>query len=95
MLTCDFVEIFHQSNEVYIVPPGKLDLRWVTQKCPQSQIDWDADCLLEKVSFPSVRDAGECYSAVLEYAGAQGWQPFASEHSGSQSVPFWRSDPAY
>jgi len=62
MLTCDFVEIFHLSNEVYVVPPGKLDLQWVTQKCPQSQINWDTDCSLEKMSFPSVRDAGECYS---------------------------------
>ena len=49
---------------------------------------------LEKVSFPSIRDAGECYSAVLEYAGSQGWQPYTSEHNCSQSVPFWRSGPA-
>ena len=95
MLTCDFVEIFHLCDEVYVVPPGKLDLQWVTQKCPQSRINQDVDCSLEKVSFPTVRAAGECFSAVLEYAGAQGWQPFAAEHSGSQSVPFWRSGLAY
>jgi hypothetical protein len=95
MLIRDFVEIFHLCDEVYVVPPGKLDLQWVTQKCPQSQINQDTDWLLEKVSFPSVRAAGECYSAVLEYAGAQGWQPFASEHSGSRSIPLWRSASAY
>jgi len=94
MLTCDFVEVFHLCDEVYVVPPGKIDLQWVTQKCPQSQINRDEDNFLEKVSFPSIRDAGECYSAVLEYAGSQGWQPYTSEHNCSQSVPFWRSGPA-
>jgi hypothetical protein len=94
MLTWEFLEILRWSDEVYIVPPGVIDLQWVTQKCPQSQINWDADCFLDKVSFPSVRDAHECFSAVLEYAGAQGWQPFASEHTRSQSVSFRRSCPA-
>lgn len=94
MLTCEFVEVFHLCDEVYVVPPGKIDLQWVTQKCPQSQINWDKDSFLEKVSFPSIRDAGECYSAVLEYAGSQGWQPYTAEYNRSQSVPFWRSGPA-
>jgi hypothetical protein len=94
MLTCDFVEVFHLCDEVYVVPPGKIDLQWITQKCPQSQINWDEDSFLEKVSFPSIRDAGECYSAVLEYAGSQGWQPYTAEYCRSQSVPFWRSGPA-
>lgn len=90
----EFVQVLRQCDEVYVVPPGKIDLQWVAQKCPQSQLSWDEDSSLDKVSFPTKRDAGECYSAVLEYAGSQGWQPYTAEYSRSQSVPFWRSGPA-
>jgi hypothetical protein len=91
MLKWEFLEILRLCDEVYIVPSGKIDLQWVTQKCPQSQVNWDENCFLDKVSFPSMRDARECFSAVLEYASSLGWQPFASEHARSQSVSFRRS----
>ncbi len=94
MLNWEFVQILRLCDEVYVVPPGKIDLQWVIQKCPQSQIDWDENCFLDKVHFPSIRDACECYSAVLEYAGSLGWQLFASEHARSQSVSFRRSSVA-
>jgi len=95
MPKCEFLEIVRMCDQVFVVPSGKIDLRWVTQKCPQSKINWYRDCLLDKVSFPSMRDARECYSAVLEYAGSQGWKPIASEQAQSQSVSFMRSSPAY
>lgn len=94
MLKWEFLEVLRLCDQVYVVPSGKIDLRWVTQKCPQSKINWVSDCLLDKVSFPSMRDARECYSAVLEYAGSQGWEPIASEQAHGQSVSFMRSSPA-
>ena len=94
MLRWEFLEVLRLCDQVYVVPSGKIDLRWVTQKCPQSKINWVRDCLLDKVSFASMRDARECYSAVLEYAGSQGWQPIASEQAHSQSVSFMRSSAA-
>jgi hypothetical protein len=94
MLKWEFLEVLCLSDQVYVVPSGKIDLRWVTQKCPQSKIQWVRDCLLDKVSFPSMRDAREYYSAVLDYAGSQGWRPLASGQAHSQSVSFMRSSPA-
>ena len=87
----EFVQVLRQYDEVYVVPPGKIDLRWIRQKCPHSQLSWDEDSSLDKVSFPTKRDASECYSAVLEYAGAQGWQLLASEYTTGPSVSFRRS----
>ena len=91
MSNWEFLEIFHLCDEVYVVPSGKIDLQWVTQKCPHSQINWDEKCSLDKVSFPSMRDARECFSAVLEYVGSLGWQPLGFEHARSQSASFRRS----
>jgi len=90
MSNCEFLEILRLSDEVYVVPSGQIDLQWVTQKCPQSQVNWDEKGVLDKVSFPSMRDARECYSAVLEYAGSLGWQPLTFEHTLGQSVSFSR-----
>ncbi len=94
MLQWEFLEVLRLSDEVYVVPPGKIDLQWLTQKFPKSQIDWDSDSFLDKVTFSSMRDAGECYSAVIEYAGSQGWQPFVSEHTRNQTVSLRRCCPA-
>ncbi len=87
----EFVQVLRQCDQVFVVPPGKIDLRWIRQKCPQSQLCWDEDSSLDQVNFPTKRDAGECYAAVLEYAGSQGWQPFASEYIVGQSVSLRRS----
>jgi len=91
MSNWEFVEILRLCDEVYVVPSGKIDLQWVTQKCPQSQVNWDEKGFLDKVSLPSLRDASECYSAVLEYVGSLGWQPLTFEHALGQSVSFRRS----
>jgi hypothetical protein len=91
----EFIEIVRLSDEVYVVPPGKIDLRWLTQRFPTSRIDGHKNRVLDKVSFPSMREAGDCYSAVIAYAGSQGWQTFAAEQTRSQFVSFRRSSPAY
>jgi hypothetical protein len=91
----EFIEVVRLSDEVYVVPQGKIDLRWLTQSFPQSRIDGHTDRVLDKVSLPSMREAGDCYSAVIAYAGSQGWQPFAAEHPRGQFVSFRRSSPAY
>ncbi len=91
----EFIEIVRFSDQVYIVPPGKIDLQWLAQRFPTSRIDGNHKQCLDRVSLPCVRQAGECYSAVLEYAGAQGWQPLALEQPGGEYVSFRRCRRTY
>ncbi len=91
----EFIEIVHLNDEVFVVPPGKIDLRWLMQRFPRSRLDGQKNRCLDRVSLPSTHEAGECYSAVLEYAGSQGWQPFTCELARGVSASFRRTAPAY
>jgi hypothetical protein len=87
MLNWEFVQILRLCDEVYVVPPGKIDLQWVIQKCPQSQINWDENCFLDKVHFPSVRDA--CGVTLRSLVWSTSWHLRRSRLAAS--LPFRRS----
>ncbi len=91
----DFIEIIRQSDEIFVLPAGKIDLQWLRQRFPKSRTNGYNDGALDKVRLASSREANECYSAVVEYVGAQGWQALAAGYTGGQFLSLRRPSLAF
>jgi hypothetical protein len=72
--------IFSKKSFLSICPASKVNLQWLAKNNPSAKQD------LPKASndvlniYPKADDGLRVYWSIIDYLGAEGWEPFCVEH---------------